>query len=54
MGLWNGNATHTGQDAMVRNADWNGSPSPGRSATFGYVVNGDDGDTATSLPCRVG
>jgi hypothetical protein len=39
---------------MVHNADWNGSLSPGQSATFGYVVQGDGGDTATTLPCRVG
>lgn len=52
--LWNGNATYTGQDVMVHNADWNGSLSPGQSATFGYVVNGDGGDTATTLPCQVG
>ena len=52
--LWSGNATCTGQDVMVHNADWNGSLSPGRSTTFGYVVNGDGGDTATTLPCQVG
>ena len=33
---------------------WNGSLSPGQSATFGYVVNGDGGDPATALPCQVG
>jgi cellulase/cellobiase CelA1 len=53
-GLWNGNATYTGQDVMVHNADWNGSLSPGQSTTFGYVVNGDGGDPATTLPCQVG
>ena len=52
--LWNGNATYSGQGVMVHNADWNGSLSPGQSATFGYVVNGDGGDTATTLPCQVG
>lgn len=52
--LWNGNATYSGQDVMVHNADWNGSLSPGQSATFGYVVNGNGGDTATTLPCQVG
>jgi chitin-binding protein len=52
--LWNGNATYTGQDVMVHNADWNGSLSPGQSTTFGYVVQGSGGDTATTLPCQVG
>ncbi|MGW1749193.1 lytic polysaccharide monooxygenase auxiliary activity family 9 protein [Streptomyces sp. NPDC002092] len=52
--LWNGNATYDGQDVMVHNADWNGSLDPGKSTTFGYVVTGDGGDTATNLPCRVG
>lgn len=52
--LWNGNATYTGQNVMVHNANWNGSLSPGQSATFGYVVTGSGGDTATTLPCRVG
>ncbi|MFD4506305.1 lytic polysaccharide monooxygenase [Streptomyces sp. NPDC058457] len=52
--LWNGNATYGGQDVMVHNADWNGSLSPGRSTTFGYVVQGDGGDSATGLPCQVG
>jgi cellulase/cellobiase CelA1 len=52
--LWNGNATYTGQDVMVHNADWNGSLDPGESTTFGYVVAGDGGDTTTSLPCQVG
>ncbi|MFG2786553.1 cellulose binding domain-containing protein [Streptomyces sp. NPDC048419] len=52
--LWNGNATYNGQDVMVHNADWNGSLAPGRSTTFGYVVKGDVGDTATGLPCQVG
>jgi len=48
--LW----TYNGQDVMVHNADWNGSLDPGKSTTFGYVVAGDGGDPATSLPCRVG
>jgi len=52
--LWNGNATYTGQGVMVHNANWNGSLSPGQSTTFGYVVTGSGGDTATTLPCRVG
>lgn len=52
--LWNGNATYSGQDVMVHNADWSGSLSPGQSTTFGYVVQGDGGDSATGLPCRVG
>ncbi|MFD8723704.1 lytic polysaccharide monooxygenase [Streptomyces sp. NPDC059629] len=52
--LWNGNATYRGQDVMVHNADWNGSLSPGHSTTFGYVVQGDGGDSATDLPCQVG
>lgn len=52
--LWNGNATYSGQDVMVHNADWNGALDPGKSATFGYVVSGSGGDPATALPCRVG
>ncbi|MEU1164830.1 cellulose binding domain-containing protein, partial [Streptomyces sp. NPDC005921] len=52
--LWNGNATYSGQGVMVHNADWNGSLSPGQSTTFGYVVQGDGGDSATDLPCQVG
>ncbi|MFJ9559262.1 lytic polysaccharide monooxygenase [Streptomyces fuscichromogenes] len=52
--LWNGNATYSGQGVMVHNADWNGSLSPGQSTTFGYVVQGDGGDSATGLPCQVG
>lgn len=52
--LWNGDATYTGQDVMVHNAGWNGSLSPGRSTTFGYVVQGSGGDDSGSLPCRVG
>jgi predicted carbohydrate-binding protein with CBM5 and CBM33 domain len=52
--LWNGNATYSGQDVMVHNVDWNGSLSPGQSTTFGYVVQGDGGDSATDLPCQVG
>lgn len=52
--LWSGNATYNGQAVMVHNADWNGSLSPGQSTTFGYVVSGSGGDSATSLPCRVG
>ncbi|MFR0356624.1 lytic polysaccharide monooxygenase auxiliary activity family 9 protein [Streptomyces sediminimaris] len=52
--LWNGDATYTGQDVMVHNADWNGSLAPGESTTFGYVVKGDGGDTATGPDCRVG
>ncbi len=52
--LWNGDATYTGQDVMVHNTDWNGSLDPGRSATFGYVTTGADGDSTTTLPCQVG
>lgn len=52
--LWNGDATYTGQDVMVHNAGWNGSLSPGRSATFGYVVRGSGADDPTGLSCRVG
>ncbi|MGW3360083.1 lytic polysaccharide monooxygenase auxiliary activity family 9 protein [Streptomyces bungoensis] len=52
--VWNGDATYTGQDVMVHNADWNGSLSPGRSTTFGYTVRGSGGDGTTGLPCRVG
>lgn len=52
--LWSGNATCTGQNVMVHNAGWNGSLDPGESATFGYVVSGSGGDSATALPCRVG
>jgi hypothetical protein len=52
--LWNGNATYSGQDVMVHNADWNGALDPGKSATFGYVVSGSGGDPATELPCQVG
>ncbi|SOD81767.1 lytic polysaccharide monooxygenase [Streptomyces sp. Ag109_G2-15] len=52
--LWNGNATYTGQDVMVHNADWNGSLSPGQSTTFGYVVQGSGGEDSTTLPCQVG
>ncbi|MDQ1049296.1 lytic polysaccharide monooxygenase [Streptomyces sp. V4I2] len=52
--LWSGNATYAGQAVMVHNADWNGSLDPGESTTFGYVVSGSGGDTATTLPCRVG
>ncbi|GHI02350.1 chitin-binding protein [Streptomyces cellostaticus] len=53
-GLWNGNATYTGQDVMVHNADWNGSLAPGQSATFGYVVQGSGGDGSATLACQVG
>ncbi|MGW1588654.1 lytic polysaccharide monooxygenase [Streptomyces sp. NPDC002386] len=53
-GLWNGDATNTGQDVMVHNAGWNGSLSPGRSATFGYVVRGSGADDPTGLSCQVG
>ena len=52
--VWNGNATYNGQAVMVHNANWNGSLDPGKSATFGYVVRGSGGETATTLPCRVG
>ena len=52
--LWSGSATYTGQNVMVHNANWNGSLDPGESATFGYVVEGSGGDTATTLPCRPG
>lgn len=53
-GLWNGNATCTGQDVMVHNVDWNGSLSPDRSTAFGYAVQGSGGDDFTTLPCQVG
>jgi chitin-binding protein len=52
--LWSGNATYSGQDVMVHNADWNGGLDPGESATFGYVVEGSGGDSATDLTCQVG
>ncbi|MFJ3720066.1 lytic polysaccharide monooxygenase [Streptomyces sp. NPDC090057] len=52
--LWNGDATYTGQDVMVHNAGWNGSLSPGQSATFGYVVRGSGAEDSTALPCQVG
>lgn len=52
--LWSGNATYSGQDVMVHNADWNGSLDPGESATFGYVTTGAGGDDTASLPCQVG
>lgn len=53
-GLWNGDATCTGQDVMVHNADWNGSSSPGQSATFGYVVQGSGDEGSTAPACQVG
>lgn len=52
--VWDGNATYNGQAVMVHNANWNGSLDPGRTAKFGYVVQGSGGHTATTLPCRVG
>ncbi|MEU0645238.1 lytic polysaccharide monooxygenase auxiliary activity family 9 protein [Streptomyces umbrinus] len=52
--LWSGNATYSGQNVMVHNADWNGSLDPGESASFGYVVQGSGGDAATALACRPG
>ncbi|MEW2115553.1 lytic polysaccharide monooxygenase [Streptomyces sp. NPDC005474] len=52
--VWNGDATYNGQAVMVHNANWNGSLDPGKSATFGYVIRGSGGETATTLPCRVG
>lgn len=53
-GLWSGDVTYTGQNVMVHHVDWNGSLDPGRSATFGCVVEGSGGDTATVFPCRPG
>lgn len=39
---------------MVHSADWNGSLSPGRSAAFGYAVQGSGGEDSAPLPCQVG
>lgn len=47
-------ATVQGQGVMVGGAVRNGSPGPGRSAAFGYVVSGPGGGSATRLPRQVG
>ncbi len=52
--LWSGTMTVQGQEVMVHNADWNGALDPGESTTFGYVVSGSGGDSATDLTCQVG
>lgn len=50
--LWNGTAAYAGRDVMVHNAGGNGSSSPGRSTRSAAPPG--EGDSVTTLPCRVG
>jgi chitodextrinase len=54
-GLWEGIRTVNGQTVTVRNADYNGSISPGQSRSFGFQASRPNGNTAlpTTFTCTV-
>ncbi|MEU9210903.1 cellulose binding domain-containing protein [Streptomyces sp. NPDC048415] len=53
--LWNGNATHDGQDVMgAATPTGTGRLIRGRAPTFGYVVQGSGDDPSTTVARQVG
>ncbi|MDI1460823.1 cellulose binding domain-containing protein [Catellatospora sp. KI3] len=49
--LWNADYTQSGGQLTATNASWNGALTPGATAAFGFVANGDGATPPTSISC---
>jgi hypothetical protein len=49
--IWNASYTQSGGQVTVTNASWNGTLSPGATATFGFLANGDGATPPTTVSC---